>query len=354
VVELQSEWYPTITETNRNQWNNLVEQADQGTVFHRYEWLRSVEAGFDYEPRHVVVEKDGNPVGLMPNFVTELPLPDELTRSLPDVQPLKRVTTVEPGYGGPVTVTNERESLDLLFDTLEASVERGGVYHAVQSTDLSNVRYGQYLQSRGYEPSLDTCLFFLDLDDDWETVRENMDKERRKDVRKANEQDYRVEIHPLAEDFETTYDYYVQNVERVDGNVLPRAFLRELADRLDDRIRVFRAVVDGEDVGRYVHLLDEEASVLRHWLSAIPDTDCYQYYPSELLHERAIKWGLERDYGKYGFGVTGAHFSNSVFRFKQKYGGEVVPLFDMKKGYSSVVWPLFKFARRKYFETTKR
>ena len=354
MVNLQSAWYSSIAETNRNQWNNLVRQSDQSTVFHRYEWVRSVEAGFDYEPRHVVVEKGGNPVGAMPNFLTELPVPDEVTRSLPDFQPFRKVVSLEPGFGGPITVTNEGESLDHLFDTLEASVGRGDVYHALRSTDLSNVRYGEYLQSRGYEPTFDTCLFFLDLQDGWETIRDNMDKERRKDLRKAHEQDYRVEVHSLEEDFETTYDYYVRNIERVGGSVLPRAFLRELADRLGDRIRVFTAVVDGEIVGRYVHLLDEEASVLRHWLSAIPDTESYQYHPSELLHERAIKWGREHEYEEYGFGPTGAHFSNSVFRFKQKYGGEAVPLFKMEKGYSPVVWPLFKFARRKYVAATDR
>lgn len=347
MVDIRSTWYSGISQTNKNQWNNVVKYSDQSTIFHRYEWIRSVELGFDYEPRHVAAMKGENPVGVMPNFVKELPLPDGLARVLPSVRPLQMVTSSEPGFGGPITVTNERESLDRIFETLEDLAGRRDVFHSLQSADLSSTRYGTYLQSKGYEPTLDTCLFFLDLGDDWETIREQMDKERRRSLRRAGEQDHRVEILPLDEDFERTYDYYVKNTQRVGGNVLPRAFLQELADRLGNRIRVFTAIVDGETVGRYVHLLDEEASVLRHWLSAIPDTEKYEYYPSELLHERAIKWGIEHGYDRYGFGPTRAHFSNSVFRFKQKYGVDVVPLFEMEKGYSSLTWPLFKSGRRK-------
>lgn len=348
---IRSTWYPSISQANKNQWNNLVKYSDQSTVFHRYEWLRAVELGFDYEPRHVVAKKGGNPVGAMPNFVKELPLPDELTRYVPSTQPFRVVTSSEPGFGGPITVSDERESLDHLFGTLEDLAKPTDVFHSLQSADLSSSRFGTYLETKGYVPTVDTCLFFLDLDEDWDTLQGQMDKGRRRDIRRAAEQDARVEIHPLDEDFERTYDYYVKNTERVGGNVLPPRFLRELADRLGDRIRVFTAIVDGEIVGRYVHVLDEEASVFRHWLSAIPDAENYEYYPSELLHERAIKWGQDHGYGQYGFGPTRSHFSNSVFRFKQKYGADVVPLFKMEKGYSPM-WPVFRFGRRKWLEAT--
>ena len=349
---IRSTWYSSIAQANKNQWNNMVKYSDQSTVFHRYEWLRAAELAYDYEPRHVVVKKGENPIGAMPNFVKELPLPDELTRHVPTSLPLSKVSSSEPGFGGPITVSDERETLDHLFGTLEDLAGPTDVFHSIRSADLSMSKYGTYLQMKGYVPTLDTCLFFIDLDDDWDEIREQMDKGRRKDLRRATEQDYRVEVDPLDEDFERTFDYYVKNTERVGGTVIPPRFFRELADRLGDRLRVFTAIVDDENVGRYIHILDEEASVLRHWLSAIPDTENYEHYPSELLHERAIKWGQDRGYDQYCFGPTRSHFSNSVFRFKQKYGPDVVPLFKMEKGYS-LTWPAFKFGRRKWMEMTE-
>lgn len=347
MTALRSSPYRSVTDVNENQWNNVVSQSDRGTMFSRHEWIRAVEEGFDFQPRHVVVEKKGNPVALMPNFARDVPVPDSVEERLPVAQPFKMLVSSYPGYGGPVVTTDERDSLDLLFDTLEESIDGTVLFHRLQTHDLGHIRYGRYLQARGYEPRFDTCLFRIDLDGGWETIHGNMDKERRKDLREAHEQDFRVETAPLSAELDPTYEAYVRNVERVDGTVLPRAFVESIADGFGDRVLVFTAIVDGREVGRYVHLLDDEASVLHHYLSAIADPDDYRYHPSELLHEHAIKFGIERGYDVYGFGRSGSHFRDSVFGFKQKYGGRAIPMFRMEKGYTPLVWPVYKFGRQR-------
>ncbi|MFC6767035.1 GNAT family N-acetyltransferase [Natrinema soli] len=348
--ELDPTLYRSIESINENQWNNVVTQSDRGTVYHRAGWIRAIEEAFDYGGHHVVVEKGGNPVALMPNFAVDLPIPDSIRERLPVAVPLKRLVSIPTGFGGPIVQTDEAESLDLLFESLETTTDRTVISHAIETYDLEYIRYGQYLQTRGYEPTFESCLFLLDLRDGWDAILDGMDKGRRRDIRKGNEQEYRIEIDPLGTDLETTYDWYVKNLERVDGSPLPKAFFEALVDHLEDRIRVFRAIVEGREIGRYVYLLDEEGGVLHHWLSAIPDADDYEYYPSELLHERAINWGIERGYDRYNFGKTGSHFSNSVFRFKHKYGGSAVPVFNVEKGYSRLAWPAYRFGRDKYVE----
>ncbi|MGQ3410667.1 GNAT family N-acetyltransferase [Natrinema sp. LN54] len=345
--------YRSISGANENQWNNVVSQSDRGTLFHRYEWLRAVEDGFDSDPCHIVVKKRGNPVGLMPNFVTDLSLPDAVVDALPVTPPVRQLVSADPGFGGPVVTSSEGETVDLLFDALETVSGPRVLSHRVRAYDPEYVRYGRYLEARGYRSTLDSCLLVLDLGDGWEAIRENMDKERRRDLRKAHEQDYRVEIDPLGDDLETTYRWYAKNVDRVDGTAHPREFLEAIADRLEERVRVLRAVVDGDDVGRYVYLLDEEGGTLHHWLSAIPDAENYQYHPSELMHERAIKWGIERGDDRYSFGRTGSHFDNSVFTFKRKYGGDAIPLVEMETGYSRLGWSLYRLGRSLYLERTQ-
>ncbi len=346
--DLSVEDHQSITEISKNQWNNVVSQSERGTLFNRYEWIRAVERGFDYEPRHIVIKKNGNPIGLLPNFITDLPLPDTVTEELPFTQPLKQVSSNPTGFGGPIIVSNENESLDLLFDSLEESVGRDVVTHTVKTYDLDYVRYGQYMENRGYEATFNSCLFFINLQTGWESILDNMHKDRRRAIRKGHEQDYRIDVIPFDDDLETTYEYYVKNIDRVGGTVFPKAFFESLAELFDDRLRVFRIVVDDEEIGRYVYLLDDEGATLHNWLSAIPDSSYYQYHPAELLHERAIKWGIDQGYRDYSFGKTGSHFDNTVFRFKEKYGGSVVPLFQMEKGFSRFVWPLYKLGRSRY------
>lgn len=345
---LSASVHRTVTELDQNQWNNLVTQSELGTLFHRYEWLHALEDGLDDVPHHVVVWNDGNPVAVFPNFVGSVPLPDEVDEWLPIDPPLRAIHSVEPGYGGPVGAA-DTESVALLFDALRASFDWTTFRHSFWTYDSRMVHLGKYARSRGYEQLLRSCVFLIDLRVGLSAVRENMAKERRKAIRAATDQPYRIEVSPLGAALDTTYDHYTRNMERVGGTVLPRSLFEALADRFEDRVRVFIATVDGLEVGWYVYLLDDEGGVLHHWLSAIPDTDAFDYYPSELLHWFGLEWGIDHGYDCYSFGKTSPDFSNSVFQFKRKYGGRAVPLFEMERGTARLGWPLYKLARQTYF-----
>lgn len=335
----------TIGAADENQWNNLVVQSDLGSLFHRTEWLAAVEEGLDAEPAHAVVRTDENPVAILPNFVSELSLPHDGADRLASAVGVSRVDSGTPGYGGPVIATDEVTNLERLLDGVGAATGRSVLYHQITTYDLGHVRYGATLQSLGYEPTSTFALFLIDLCPGWTAVHGGMDKERRKALRRANEQPARVTVEPLGTDLPRTHEMYARNVERVGGETLPERLFESLATHLSDRVRVFTAHVDGETVGRYVHLLDEETSTLHHWLSAIPDRSCYDSYPSELLHERAIRWGIDNGYERYNFEKARAHVDDGVFRFKSKYGGRVVPLLRWQRGESRVAWPLFKIVR---------
>lgn len=340
----------SIHDANENQWNNLVTHAEHGTLFHRYEWLAAVEDGLGYEPCHVLVTEDSNPVAVLPNFISALSVPDGLADSVVSALDLTVIESGPLGHGGPVIAAAERENVDKLFDALDATASYRLLCHRISTYDLEQIRYGQYLQTRGYEPQSISAGFFLNLTNSWDDLLADMAKSRRKDVRQAHEQDYRVEIDPLGTDLAITYDMYEKNMARVDGSRVPYTFLEDLRDSLTDRVRVFSAYVDDELVGKYVYLLDTENSTLHHWLSAIPDRDCYDSYPSELMHSRAIRWGGEREFEQYSFGSAGSYFDNSVFRFKHQYGARAVPILHWERGETRLMYSLFKLGRRRVIQ----
>jgi hypothetical protein len=338
----------TVRSVDANQWNNLVVQSDLGTLFHRAEWLTALEEGMDHRPVHVVVTTDTNPVAMLPTFVAPLSLPHDGLDALASAVGLSAATSSDPGYGGPVIATDEGENADRLFDALADALGPSVLYHRITAHDHGYVRYGAYLQDRRYEPSSAFALFVLDLRDGWTAVRDGMDKERQKALRRAHDQSFEVTVAPVGEDLDRTYEMYARNMDRVGGRTLPRSLFTALATHVPERVRVFAARVDGEEVGRYVHLLDEESSTLHHWLSAIPDRSCYDAHPSELLHERAIRWGIDEGYDTYSFDRAGSHFDNGVFRFKSKYGARAVPLLRWERGERPVAWPAFRRGRRWY------
>lgn len=338
----------SVDDVGEGQLRNLVEQGTGGTLFHRYEWLKVVEDQLDWEPRHVVVTKGENPVGFLPNFGRTVSLPNDIAERVADAASIEMLVPPPPGYGGPVVTGDEEDVVTALLDGVDLIDGGTPLFHRIQSYDLGSIRYGRELEARGYEPRVDNCTFVLALDADWETILERMDSARRKAMRRSAEQDAEVTVVGLEESLPETHEMYAANMNRVGAGVRPLSFFEAIADRFSERVRVVRATVEDREVGRYVLLLDEEQNVLHHWLSAIPSSDNFEDYPSELLHRRAIQWGLDRGYERYSFGPTAPHLSDSVFRFKEQYGGRAVPLLRWEKGTLPVAWQAYKVGRSWY------
>ncbi|MFB6138949.1 MAG: GNAT family N-acetyltransferase [Halosimplex sp.] len=396
MADLTVTTHESIDDVGANQWNTLVRQSDLGCVFHRHGWLRAIERGLDRRAHHLVVRKGGNPDGVFPNFWTTVDLPDpsEVVEHLPtdgladrlpagasalaervptgalvaaatdasapagvgadalERLPLERLTSTSPGFGGPVVLTDERESLSLLFDRLEESVSGATVSHVLKAKEPGFVRYGKFLAGRGYEPTRLDCRFELPVDRPFEELLADMDKSRRKAIRDGREQDYTVVDRPLADAVDETHAAYVRDIERAGGEPYPRSFFAALAAEVPERTRVFVLEVDGREVGRYVHVLDEEQSAVHYFFSAIGDTDYYQYNPTELLHAHAIEWARAEGYDVYDFGSTGSTFREGLFRYKEKYGARPLPTLRWERGGSPALWSAYRLARRRYQRLT--
>lgn len=337
----------SIEDANRNQWNNLVTQSELGTLFHRYEWLQLLEHHLGYEPRHVVVEKGTNPVAFFPNFYDSVDVPG--WKALDSSAPVRVLTSLALGYGGPIIAGSEDEALERMFDALEELRGVRTLYHWVRMNDLEYVRYGRAFTDRGYRPLSNSCRFRIDLTQSWDDIRANMDGDHRRRLRQMDDHDVEYRDEPIdPRTLRPTYRAHTRNVERKDGDPLPFAFFDGLASLLSDRTKVFTVVVDGREVGQYLYLLDEEQSTLHYYLAAVGDEEFFQYNPSHLLHAHGIQWGQEQGYEYYDFGETGAHYGDGVFKHKEGYGGETVRTVQWRKGFSRLGWPAFRAARSLY------
>ncbi|WP_246988198.1 GNAT family N-acetyltransferase [Halorientalis marina] len=346
MTERSTTVHSSIESVNENQWNNLVKQAELGSVFHRYGWLETIERTLNLEPRHVVVSKGNNPIAVFPNFVRPLDLPVESTAI--GRLPLTELVSIDPGYGGPAIVTDEGESLELLFEGLESIGGPSLVYHAVVANDLNYIRYGKFFEKNGYRQTSMGCRFEHHLARGWEAIRNEMHKERRRALREADDLGVETRVRDLSDGLDDLYRSYEANMARIEGGTFPKSFFVGIRDSLPGRLFVITASIDKRDIGSYVYVLNDERGAIHHLFSAIPDTDDFQYYPSEVLHANAINWGIDNDYHVYDFGGTGAAFDNSVFRHKKKFGGKTVPILRWQKGLSPITWRAFKLGRRVY------
>lgn len=325
-------------------WNETVSNSPLGSVFARTEWLRAVERGTDLTPRHVVVSRDGTPVGLCPNFVSELDLP----MTLPDRMTPRGLVSTEPGFGGPILAGDYEAALDRLLEGVRAAATGNVWAHRIRTLSPAAVQYADLLDARGYVPSVLTCQLVVDLTRPLETIFDAWSKERRRTARKAREVGMAVTtVETTAAEFEAFYDAYAAMIDRVDGVRYPLSFFEALLEAMDERIVLFRADLDGEPVGWHFYVRDDEQDSLHHFFSGLRE-EHFAHHPSSLLHEVATEWAIDEGFLTYNFGESNAAVTDGGFRYKSQYGGDVLPVLTWEKGIARGRWAAYRAARRLY------
>ncbi|WP_435181736.1 GNAT family N-acetyltransferase [Halorussus sp. AFM4] len=335
----------SIDDVNENQWNTLVEQSERGSVFHRTGWLRAVERGLGRPARHLVVEKDGNPISVFPNFLVDVGVPD-VVPVLSDGLGLKRLASTDPGFGGPLFVGDEESNFEVAFEHAERLLSAtDAVHHLLKPSGADFARYTTYLADRGYRPTVRSCRFVIDLRQGWDAVEEGMARSKRSNLDSARDSPLTVENPPLDESvLSSFYDAYRAAMDRVDGTTYPFGFFESLATDLADRVEVFVARLDGEFAGAQLYLLDDERSTVREFFRAI-DADYFEHNPTELLGEAAMKWAIDREYDEYDLGSTTPDFTDGSFTYKDELGAEIRPVLLWERGGSAVRWHAYRAGR---------
>ncbi|QSW99567.1 GNAT family N-acetyltransferase [Haloterrigena alkaliphila] len=326
----------TIRAIPAAQWNDVVEQTTCGSVFHRHEWLDAIEIGLEYTPRHLVVEKDGNLIGLLPNFVVDI-----------EKTPFRRLSSSYPGFGGPLVTTDVPESLSLLTEAATDLCSGRTVVHQIRGLDTNYLRYNNFLQAEGYEPYRRECRFVLDLTQGYEEIREGMSKSRQKGIDRGRDGDYEIVEEPLTRsNIARFHEVYERVMHRVDGDVYPLSFFERLL-AMDSRLLLVTIRIDGEYAGGFLELIDEERSSIHGFFAAVPQ-EYFGDHASELLYDHVIKWGIDNGFDSYDFGSSNADFEDGVFRFKEGFGATPMPILVWERG-CSPLWRVLKTGRSLYW-----
>lgn len=328
----------SIDDVHPERWNRVVEGAPCGTVFHRHEWLGAVEDGLEHTPAHLLVEKDGNPVGVLPNFVLSLPK-----------TPFNRLSSIYPGFGGPLASTDTESVLESMFDAVPELCGGRLLVHEIRAGTPEYVRYGTFLRSRGYEPARMGGRFLLSLDGGLEAVRDGMSQSRRRTIERARaDVDHEVREEGLTQTaLERFYDHYVSVMDRVGGTVYPFSFF-EAFRAMESRVLLLALYVDGEYAGGFLELLDEDQSAVHGFFAAVP-AEYFDVHATELLYDAVIRWGIRNGYHTYDFGGSVSDFRDGTFRFKESFGGRLVPNLYWERG-AGRSWPLVRRMRSLYWK----
>ena len=189
MTNLKVEVYDSISEIKKNQWNNVVESSKLGSFFHRYEWLKAVEDGIGLKAKHIQVLKNANPVAIFPNFITNI-----------ETTPFKRLSSGDPGFGGPIIISEEKQVLNLLVKHVSKICTGKIISHYISALSSDYLRYGIFFEKNGYRAYFGDCRFIIDLDKPLEKIKSQMDSAKRRVLKKISPDEYIITDENITDD----------------------------------------------------------------------------------------------------------------------------------------------------------
>ncbi|MFA9425388.1 GNAT family N-acetyltransferase [Natronorubrum sp. A-ect3] len=325
----------TLAGIDSERWNDVVDRSNLGTVFHRYEWLEAVETGLGHPARHLIVEKDTNLIGLFPNFIVGLPK-----------TPFDRLTSIYPGFGGPLLTTDVSDSLSLVLEAISELCDGRTIVHEIRACNTNFLRYNDYLEAEGYDSSRVGGRFVLNLAKGYDQLFDEMSSSKRRAIRRGRETDHEVvEAELTRSTIEQFHKKYAQHMRDVDGIIYPIEFFEQLIE-MDDRILLLMLYVEGEYAGGFLELLNDEQDTIHGFFAGVP-SESFEYHASERLYDYLFQWAIENGYETYDFGGGGADFQDGAFTFKEEFGGELIPNIYWERG-TGPTWTLIETGRSLY------
>jgi len=305
----------SITAVKPGEWNAVVaQQSDTGSVFERYEWLAACESATDAGVRHVTVRKNGTLVGVHPTVVRPLP-----------GTPFRFLGPPKPGTNGAMIANDEAAVFDAIADEMASLTGGRTIGHLFRPASERSLRYATRLRERDYYPSVRDCHFVLDIDRSWDDVLADISGKKRRNLRKADESGVAATDVPVTPDSIAAFGRrHAEHMDRLDGDGASSALLEALLLNVGDRLKLFRAGVDGENAGELLAVLDDERDTLVLLFPAY-DPANFAHYPSEVLYRAAIRWGIDAGYTTCDFGETTPDFDDGTFSFKTDFGGQARP-----------------------------
>jgi len=348
MTDLETEIHWSISDVNSNSWDHIVNQSDVGGIYNTSDWLRVVEETHNVEGRHILVKKKGNPVAIFPNFKTKMRLPYSIKGKVPDNRLIPyELASINVGYGGPIIQSDETDSFREIMEAVDTVLDWHTISHYIRPPNHDYVRYTELFDEYDYSPNLSRCRFEVSLNQAYGDIFNRMDKSRRRNLRNGYKNDPVTQNEKITkETINEFYDDYLEVMSRVGGEPKQKLFFERMNELCGDQMKIVKAIVDGETVGRHLYLLDHDRGTIHHEISGVPKK-YFEYNSSELIHEHVIQWGIIKGFDTFDFGPTPSDYRDGLFKYKEKYGGKIRPIITWEKS-NSVLWPLYKRARSFY------
>lgn len=322
----------TLTQVDKERWNNIIKLSDYNDVFMSYEWCQVAQNVYGQEPLYFILQQDERDIGAFVVFVSS---------GRDFLQKIKsRFLKTATVYSGPMITTGDREEG---FATLIRKWEEYAWEHNIISIGWN--MFTKWEAPESFEKLVYDAVKYtthiLRLDDKTEDeLFNNLKRENRKAIRKAWNHNVVVEryngLHalPYLKDFHNLFQKTYEHARGSSIGWKSLKLMEEVYMQFRDNAYLFVAYYNNKmAAGATIIRLGNTINFNPVGASDIKLTR--ESRAANLLHWEIIRWAKSESVQYYDFGgASPTDLSNGVTRFKGSFGGDYKIFYGGYKIYS--------------------
>lgn len=293
--------YRQATEEDVQAWTDYVAGHELGTVFHLPQWSQAVSRCFPHRPLHLVAERDGTIVGLLPQFLVKSVFVGRVLVSIPYAT-----------YGGILADDDE------VCAGLMAEAERVGKEHKVQYVEM------RHRETRGLDdvPVLDKYdTFRMEMPESADQVIAGLPRKARAAARKGL-RELKVDVERGDALIDPIYDLYAFTLRRLGSPNYPRRFFHALAGTYGDDC-VGLVVREGDKPVAGVISYVFRGEITAYFSGSLPEG--MRLNANNAMYARLMEWSVSEGIRWFDFNRT-RRDNKGPHSFKRNQGFEPAPL----------------------------
>ena len=307
------EYKSKIDEIDIQDWRSFVLNHFNGNIFQTPEYYKVLEQSQEFEPIFIGAFQNKSLTGILLGVIQ--------SENIKYIKPLTSRCIV---WGGPLAYDNEIAKH--LLHTLNSTISKRVLY--AQFRNIKSVKYlDKSFLAAGYEYENHLDIL-IDLRKGSEVLWNEMNKNRRKEIKKGLKKGVYVDIINLNEDpssnLEELYRILKLLYKKI-GLPFPSINFFENAIKIFEPIgfmKTFVAKFSGKIIGFRMVLIYKD--LIYDWYAA-SDPKYLEYRPNDILPWEIIKWGSENGYETFDFGGAGKpNEQYGVREYKERFGGTMV------------------------------
>lgn len=323
------------TEEDKEEWNKVVEQSDNGTIYHTWEWKQVIEQGLGDKGYYIIAERNNDLVGVFPLFsraslkYSKLPVP------IKDY--FKVFWSPHPqtwGYGGPCFLETNDEIRKRMLNAIDTFVRGDRKVLSLRIFPYKN-EIAQHLSKNGFR-EITWQTAYLDLSVNTNDLWSSFKKSFRRRVKKSECHGMEVvqatklsEVKEFYDNVWTEFGTYLKSKSKTQYVFSPVfinwGYFKCIFDILVPKklAKFYFAVYEDQIVSGTI-LLYYKNIVFR--LHSATNRKYLDIYPNHLLYWATISDAKDEDYEIYDQAGLPLDKNDSVYIFKSQLNGKLVKL----------------------------